>query len=68
MSEKRPDLRPMDEGIEQALARTEQWHKEQQRQARNSGYNSPSPSPHGRTRMIVFPLRRSVGFKAETAS
>ena len=23
---------------------------------------------HGRTRMIVFPLRRSVGFKAATAS
>src|SRR5262249_47462367 len=29
---------------------------------------SPSPSPHGRTRMIVFPLRRSVGLKAATAS
>ena len=29
---------------------------------------SPSRSPHGRTRMIVFPLRRSVGFKAATAS
>src|SRR5215469_16666694 len=28
----------------------------------------PSPSPYGRTRMIVFPLRRSVGFKAATAS
>src|SRR5262245_62528631 len=28
---------------------------------------SPSPSPHGRTRMTVFPLRRSVGFKAATA-
>src|SRR5581483_3085926 len=33
------------------------------------GHNrSPSPSPHGRTRMIVFPLRRSVGLKAATAS
>ena len=29
---------------------------------------SPSPNPHGRTRMTVFPLRRSVGFKAATAS
>ena len=29
---------------------------------------SPSPSPHGRTQMIVFPLRRSFGFKAATAS
>ena len=29
---------------------------------------SPSPSPHGRTRMIVFPLIRSVGLKAATAS
>src|SRR5262245_1261673 len=29
---------------------------------------SPSPSPHGRTRMIVFPLRRSVELKAATAS
>jgi hypothetical protein len=29
---------------------------------------SPSPSPHGRTRMIVFPGRRSVGLKAATAS
>ena len=29
---------------------------------------SPSPSPHGRTRMIVFPGRRSVGLKAVTAS
>ena len=27
-----------------------------------------SPSPYGRTRMIVFPLRRSVGFSAATAS
>src|SRR5579863_6050786 len=27
-----------------------------------------SPSPHGRTRMIVFPLTRSVGLKAATAS
>jgi hypothetical protein len=27
-----------------------------------------SPSPHGRTLMIVFPLRRSVGLKAATAS
>ena len=26
------------------------------------------PSPHGRTRMIVFPVRRSVGLKAATAS
>ena len=29
---------------------------------------SLSPSPHGRTRMIVFPLIRSVGLKAATAS
>ncbi len=29
---------------------------------------SPSVSRHGRTQMIVFPLRRSVGFKAATAS
>src|SRR6266540_3943771 len=29
---------------------------------------SPSPSPHGRTRMIVFPGRRPVGLKAVTAS
>src|SRR5437016_2390758 len=28
---------------------------------------SPSPSPHGRTRMIVFPGRRSVGLNAATA-
>ena len=27
-----------------------------------------SPSLHGRTRMIVFPARRSVGLKAVTAS
>src|SRR5262249_19525344 len=27
-----------------------------------------SPSPHGRTRMIVFPSIRSVGLKAATAS
>src|SRR5689334_6183870 len=27
-----------------------------------------SPSPHGRTRMIVFPLTRVVGLKAATAS
>src|SRR3954462_14050869 len=26
------------------------------------------PESHGRTRMTVFPLRRSVGFKAATAS
>ena len=25
-------------------------------------------SPHGRTRMIVFPVRRSVGLNAATAS
>ena len=30
--------------------------------------HSPSPSPHGRTWMIVFPLIRSVGLKAATAS
>jgi hypothetical protein len=29
---------------------------------------SLSSSPHGRTLMIVFPLRRSVGLKAATAS
>ena len=29
---------------------------------------SLSPSPHGRTLMIVFPLRRSVGLRAATAS
>src|SRR5215470_2851327 len=29
---------------------------------------SPSQSLHGRTRMIVFPARRSVGLKAATAS
>jgi hypothetical protein len=29
---------------------------------------SPSPRPHGRTRMIVFPLIRLVGLKAATAS
>ena len=29
---------------------------------------SPSPSPHGRTRTIVFPARRSVGLKAATAT
>src|SRR4051794_24628560 len=28
---------------------------------------SPSPGPHGRTRMIVFPLRRSVRLKVVTA-
>jgi hypothetical protein len=31
-------------------------------------YARYTPSPHGRTRMIVFPLIRSVGFKAATAS
>src|SRR6516162_11021171 len=31
-------------------------------------YARYTPRPHGRTRMIVFPLRRSVGFKAATAS
>src|SRR5215472_6722856 len=31
-------------------------------------YARYTPGPHGRTRMIVFPLRRSVGFKAATAS
>src|SRR5689334_10224920 len=36
-----------------------------QREGQN---RSPCPIPHGRTRMIVFPLRRSVGFKAATAS
>ena len=29
---------------------------------------SLSPGPHGRTRMIVLPLRRSVGLRAATAS
>src|SRR4051812_47242681 len=29
---------------------------------------SPSLAPYGRTRMIVFPLMRSVGLKAATAS
>ena len=29
---------------------------------------SPSPSPHGRTRMIVVPARRSVALKAAAAS
>jgi hypothetical protein len=29
---------------------------------------SSSPSPHGAMRMIVFPLRRSVGLRAATAS
>jgi hypothetical protein len=29
---------------------------------------SPSPSPHGRTRTIVFPARSSVGLKAAAAS
>ena len=31
-------------------------------------YARYTPRPHGRTRMIVFPLRRSVGFKAAMAS
>src|SRR6266550_9622849 len=32
------------------------------------GSGTISPSPHGRTLMIVFPLRRSVGLRAATAS
>jgi hypothetical protein len=37
--------------------------------SRNDGaFVMPSPSPYGRTRMIVFPLIRSVGLKAATAS
>src|SRR5215471_16728659 len=36
--------------------------------ARQFDYARYTPRPHGRTRMIVFPLRRSVGFKAATAS
>src|SRR5262244_1609337 len=31
-------------------------------------YARYTPRPHGRTRMIVFPLIRSVGLKAATAS
>src|SRR4051794_3647285 len=31
-------------------------------------YARDTPSPHGRTRMIVFPSRRSVRLKAATAS
>src|SRR5262245_32459840 len=36
--------------------------------SRGGQNRSPSPSPHGRTRMIVFPLRRSVALKVATAS
>ena len=36
--------------------------------ARDCRWPLPSPSRHGRMRMIVFPLRRSVGLRAATAS
>ena len=36
--------------------------------ARTIGELKRMSSPHGRTRMIVFPLRRSVELKAATAS
>ena len=38
------------------------------RQGRQLTVSLVSPSPHGRTRMIVFPERRDVGLKAATAS